>query len=359
MKTNFNTNTSNIDLEKKDFFSSCVIIPALNPSTSLLTLIESLFQKGIKHIIIVDDGSTVDFQTTFRSAADLGAIIIHHATNMGKGEALKTAFRYAINFKFEAVVTVDADGQHSAADAARVLRRVLSEKLPVCVLGVRNFNGEVPLRSKFGNVLTRNVVRAFSSLRVSDTQTGLRGFSAQLLPGLCEVTGHRYEFEMQMLLHIAKAKLKLIEIPIETIYIDNNSDSHFNPVLDSLRIYWVLLRDIFISLSSFGIDIAVFTLFNALIDDILLSTYAARLISSSFNFAGNRVFVFKTIGNYKMGRELFQYIILAIILATVSGGLVQGLYETTNWNVTLCKIFVDFTLYSASFLIRKYYIFKD
>ena len=358
MNTQFNRNGLDFDLSENDLFSSCVIIPALNPTPTLLTLIKSLQQKGFKHIVIVDDGSAVDFQIIFKSAADLGAVIIRHPTNKGKGEALKTAFRYINKLEFEAVVTVDADGQHSAADAARVVRRVLSEQLPVCVLGVRSFNEKVPLRSKFGNVLTRHVVSAFSSLRVSDTQTGLRGFSTKLLPSLCEVTGHRYEFEMQMLLHIAKEKLTLIEIPIETIYIDNNSDSHFNPILDSLRIYWVLFRDVFISLSSFGIDIAMFTFFNALMDDVLLSTYAARLVSSSFNFMGNRVFVFKTVGNYKITRELYKYIILAAILATASGGLVQAFQENTDWNVTLCKIFVDLMLYLVSFVIRKFLIFN-
>jgi glycosyltransferase involved in cell wall biosynthesis len=342
-----------------DLGSSCVLIPALNPSSTLLQLLADLLRQGFGSVVIVDDGSSNDFQTVFKSAADSGAVVIRHPINLGKGEALKTAFRYAQKHEFKAVVTVDADGQHSASDAARITRRVLTEKLSVCVLGVRTFKNNVPLRSKFGNVMTRNVVRAFSSLSVSDTQTGLRGFSANLLPKLCEVKGHRYEFEMQILLYLARSKVPLFEVPIDTIYIDNNSSSHFRPVIDSLKIYWVLFRDIFISLSSFGIDIAIFTLFHALTDNVLFSTYVARLISGAYNFLGSRIFVFKTVGNSQMKQELVQYIFLAIALATASGNLVHALEQYSGWNVVACKIFIDLMLYSVSFLVRRLMIFKE
>jgi len=339
--------------------STCVIIPALNPSSTLLSLLGDLLQQGFSNILLVDDGSADVFQDIFKAAQDAGATVIRHPANLGKGEALKTAFRHARAQGFQAVVTVDADGQHSAVDAARIARRVLTEKSPVCVLGVRTFAAEVPLRSKLGNVLTRYVFRAFSSLRVSDTQTGLRGFSGDMLQQLCEVSGQRYEFEMQMLLWLAKSKLPIVEVPIDTIYIDDNASSHFRPVVDSLKIYWVLFRDLFISLSSFGIDIALFSICHAVTGDILLSTYVSRLFSGAYNFLGNRVFVFKTMGNLSMNRELIQYALLALVLATASGSLVQALVYITTWNVTLCKILIDLMLYGVSFMVRSLMIFKE
>lgn len=336
----------------------CVIIPALNPLPILLTLVKDLQQQGLKNILLIDDGSSTEFQDIFNVASEMGARVLRHPVNLGKGAALKNAFENAFTQGYLAVVTVDADGQHSATDAARIARQVLKEKAPICVLGVRSFASEVPLRSKFGNLLTRQIFRAFSSIRISDTQTGLRGFSADLLPLLCKVPGQRYEFEMKMLLWLAEAKLPIKEIPIDTIYIDGNEHSHFNPIVDSLRIYWVLFRDFFVSVSSFGIDIALFSIFHALTDQILLSTYISRLISGTYNFIGNKIFVFRVNTKNRLGLELLQYFLLAVLIATASGKIVQVLFQGAGWSITLCKISVDFMLYLTSFLVRRFIIFR-
>jgi glycosyltransferase involved in cell wall biosynthesis len=332
----------------------CVIIPALNPQSILLILVKNLQQHGFKHILLVDDGSSTEFQDVFKVASEMGATVLRHRVNLGKGAALKKAFDHAFVQGYSAVVTVDADGQHSAADAARIARRVLDEVAPICVLGVRTFASEVPLRSKFGNLLTRQIFRAFSSIRVSDTQTGLRGFSADVLPLLCKVPGQRYEFEMQMLLWLAESKLPIKEIPIDTIYIDGNAHSHFHPIIDSLRIYWVLFRDFFVSVSSFGIDIALFSVCHAWTGQVLLSTYVSRSISGTYNFLGNKLFVFRVQRSKRLGLELVQYVMLAVLLATVSGTMVQMLAQQTEWGITLCKISIDLTLYLASFLIQRH-----
>ena len=336
----------------------CVIIPALNPLPILLTLLKELQYHGFKHILLVDDGSSAEFQDIFEAASGLGVIILRHHANQGKGAALKTAFEHAQTLGFSAVVTVDADGQHSALDAARIACQVLEEPSAICVLGVRTFSSEVPLRSKFGNLLTRQVFRAFTSIRVSDTQTGLRGFSAYLLPLLCQLPGQRYEFEMQMLLWLAESEFPIKEILIDTIYIDNNAHSHFHPIIDSLRIYWVLFRDFFVSVSSFGIDIALFSVCHALTGHVLLSTYVSRSISGTYNFIGNKIFVFRISSKTRLGRELVQYTLLAVSLATASGTMVEMLAQRSGWGVTLCKITVDLTLYLASFLVRRFVIFR-
>lgn len=338
----------------------CIIIPAFNPQPLLLSLLEDLLDQGFRHILLIDDGSATELRPIFDSAQTIGAKVLRHAKNQGKGAALKTAFAYAQQQGYVGVVTMDADGQHSALDAGRVARQILTEKSPVCILGVRTFASDVPLRSKFGNLLTARIFEATASTRVSDTQTGLRGFSASLLPQLCEVTGQRYEFEMQMLMWLVKSQLPIKEIPIDTIYIDNNTHSHFHPIIDSLKIYWVLCRDFFVSVSSFGIDIALFSLFYALTLQIIPSTFMARFISGAYNFLGNKIVVFrlsKSSGSRFM-LELCQYIGLAVLLATVSGTMVELLVNRSGWSVTLCKIGVDLMLYLGSFLVRRYVIFK-
>lgn len=342
---------------KRPLDRCCVIVPALNPQPILLTVLSDLQRQGFEHIILVDDGSLTEFQFIFSAALEMGAKVLRHSLNQGKGAALKTAFDHAHVEGYSAVVTVDADGQHSAVDAARIAQEVLANGTTVCVLGVRTFAPEVPLRSRFGNLLTRQVFRAFSSVQVSDTQTGLRGFSANLLPRLCQVQGQRYEFEMQMLVWLAESKVPIKELPIDTIYIENNAHSHFHPIVDSLRIYWVLLRDFFLSVSSFGIDIALFSVCHALTGQVLLSTYVSRSISGTYNFIGNKIFVFRVARSSRLGRELMQYLSLAALLATASGTMVQILSQRVGWGVTLCKIIVDLTLYLASFMVRRFVIF--
>lgn len=335
----------------------CVVIPALNPQPSLLGLLRDLLSCGFENIVVVNDGSCADFDGVFLAAVDLGVVVLRHDKNLGKGAALKTAFQYVYLKKYAAVVTVDADGQHSAEDAARVARKVLEEDAPVCVLGVRTFSSDVPLRSRIGNVLTKRLFFAFSSLEISDTQTGLRGFSNDLLLMFCEIPWQRYEFEMKMLLWLVESKVIIKEIPIKTIYIDENSGSHFNPLLDSLRIYWVLFRDLFVSISSFGIDIAFFAIFYAVTDQVLMATYLSRIISGSYNFIANKFFVFKLYESGRIAEEVLQYLVLAVSLATVSGLVVGFVFEYTGWGIALCKIFVDSIFYLISFVVRHFFIF--
>ena len=337
----------------------CVIIPSLNPQPLLINLLKALQDQGVKHILLVDDGSAEEFQGIFSEAAQLGVTVLRHAVNQGKGAALKTAFKAAQAAAFAAVVTVDADGQHRPEDAVRIARQVLQAESDVCVLGVRSFAADVPLRSRFGNVLTKQVFSAFSPVRVSDTQTGLRGFSSHLLSPLCKLPGMRYEYEMQMLMWIAESNIPIREVPIDTIYIDNNSQSHFHPIIDSLKIYWVLLRDFFVGISSFGIDIALFAVIFAMTGQVLLSTYISRAISAGYNFVANRLIVFRVTGSSRLWKEVLLYFALAVLLATGSGVIVEFLNRQTALGVILCKIITDITLYVVSFLIRRFVIFRD
>ena len=117
---------------------------------------------------------------------------------------------------------MDADGQHRMADAMKICSAARNRP-DALVLGGRRFTGGVPLRSRFGNAVTRFVYRMSTGLNVCDTQTGLRSFHIQLLPRMLEIPGERYEYEMNVLLELAKARTPIIEEEIETIYLDNNS----------------------------------------------------------------------------------------------------------------------------------------
>lgn len=212
------------------------LIPAFQPDRRLYETARDLKEKGF-NVIITDDGSGRKYRKIF-SMAGKYASVISYPVNHGKGYALKTGIHYIMK-KYSSgyvVVTVDADGQHSAEDAF-ALACASSENCRSLVIGSRRFDGKVPLRSRFGNTVTRIVFRVKSGVSVSDTQTGLRAFSSDLAEYITGIKGARYEYEMNMLMQCASDKVDIIEMPIHTIYIDDNSSSHFDPLKDSFRIY--------------------------------------------------------------------------------------------------------------------------
>jgi glycosyltransferase involved in cell wall biosynthesis len=219
-----------------------ILAPVYQPGQPLLTLLTELRDAAPdSHVIVVDDGSGPAFAQILDAAAGLGCTVLRHPTNRGKGVALKTGFRHVLDaHPGDHVVCVDADGQHRVADIVRVAEHVRVRGR--MVLGVRRFDGAVPLRSKVGNVVTRLLFRAATSRAVRDTQTGLRAYPATMLDWLTSVPGERFEYEMNVLLHAARAGYPIEETVISTTYLDDNASSHFGSLTDSARIYWPLLR---------------------------------------------------------------------------------------------------------------------
>lgn len=184
-------------------------------------------------LLVVDDGSGP------ASAPVLEAVpgtVVRLGANQGKGAALKAGLRLVD----EDVVCADPDGQHQVSDVLRVAERVRSTGH--MVLGVRRFEGSVPLRSRVGNAVTGRLFRMATGRRVTDTQTGLRGFPRDLVAWLTTVDGERYEYEMNVLLAAAGSGRPIEQVEIETRYEKDNAGSHFSSLTDSVRIYWPLVR---------------------------------------------------------------------------------------------------------------------
>ncbi len=222
-----------------------VIIPAWQPDQRLVELLEELRASGITHLVVVNDGSSPRVDSVFRAVAAVeGVTLCRHEHNLGKGRALKTAFRHVLATmpNVKAVVTADADGQHLPADILRVAWQ-LARTPDRAALGVRGFTGNVPFRSRWGNALTGQVFALVTGYPVSDTQTGLRGLPLRMLPELLRLPGERYEYEMVMLAHLCQADENApVEVPIATVYLEGNRSSHFDPLRDPLRVYGALFR---------------------------------------------------------------------------------------------------------------------
>ncbi len=349
-----------------DYKEIPLIIPSLEPDEKLLRLLEQLHAAGIQNIVLVDDGSGPEYAHYFDEAKTRwGCTVLRHAVNLGKGRALKTAFNHCLNTWPEApgCVTADSDGQHTPACILDVMQ-ALTQHPDHLVLGCRNFDEkDVPLRSSFGNKCTCFMFKALIGLNISDTQTGLRAIPTAFMHWLMRTGGERFEFESNMLIDTKEAKVPILEVPIETVYIEENRTSHFNPLRDSARIYAVFGKFLFSSLSSSVIDILLFSLFCFLLRDragalyITLATVFARVISAFYNYILNYRIVFKSSENHGMAAG--KYFLLAVVQMACSALLVNLLFGLTGgFSEVVLKIIVDVCLFFISFQIQREFVYK-
>ncbi len=335
-----------------------VLIPAHQPTNDLLPLVHALTAAEFGAIIIVDDGSRAEFRPLFATLAAIGRVtLLRHAVNLGKGRALKTGINHFLSEMPDAtgLVTADADGQHAADDIVRVAE-ALHHSPDRLVLGARTFSPDVPLRSRVGNEATRKIFGFVTGRKLMDTQTGLRAFPTAMLPGLIALDGERYEYEMTVLAHVCRGPLAPIEVPIRTIYIEGNRSSHFDPIRDSMRIYFVLLRFYFSSIIAAGVDIGVFSIAQHFTGNVLASQVIGRL-SSLVNFELNKRMVF----NSKMStrQTIWRYYLLVAAIGSISYLMIQLLTTRLHWNLYGSKLFVDTGLSLVSFSVQRTFVFRE
>lgn len=375
-----------------------VVLPSLNPDEKLNSVVDGLIQKGFTDIVVVNDGSKADHLEPFKKAAEHPEVtVLTHEVNKGKGRGLKTAFEFVLENRPDSkgVVTVDGDGQHTSHDILKCAERMLSEKNKV-VLGCRDFDSpNVPPKSRFGNKTTSRVFSMFCGMKISDTQTGLRAIPREFLPMLVQTKGERFEYETEMFFALHKHKISWVEETIDTVYIDDNSETHFNPFLDSIKIYRIILKFIFkYTLSSLiccVIDIGLFNLFNFLLAGsvllenikidtgigrffvkifsggndavalkVLIATVVARVISSIVNYILNRNAVFES--NTSVKRSVWKYYLLCFIQMILAAAGVFGFSALFGGGEALeglvYKPIVDVLLFLVSYQVQQRWVFR-
>ena len=183
-----------------------------------------------------------------------------------------------------------------------------------------------------------------------------------------KISGDRYEYEINMLINATKNKIKITEQLIDTVYINENSASHFNPIKDSIKIYKILFMN-FIKFScsgiiSFIVDWGLFVILSNYILDfleisklIVFSTIIARIISSIVNFILNKNLVFNIKDNKNIKLTLIKYYILCILQMLVSACLVLIFTNILPISKNIIKIIVDLLLFFISYKIQQNYIF--
>lgn len=368
-----------------------VVLPSYKPDEKLEATVKGFIESGFEDIIVVDDGGGEDYKAIFESVAKYPqCTVLTHEVNRGKGAALKTAFKwYSENRDGLGVVTADGDGQHTPEDTYNVAAAM--EKSGNIILGVRDFTQpDVPERSKKGNNITSNVFRIFVGMKISDTQTGLRGIPAKYLPKMCEIYGDRYEYETNMLLYMKRWGMDFEEVKIKTVYINENETSHFRPVRDSIRIYSLILKflvsGMFVkflgsSVASFVIDYGLNVVLQLLLRVVSPEAFAtaasymgARIVSSYANYSMNRkIFDSKE----KVKKTIWRYYALALfimivgsasvtVLSTMANGIpvISSMFADIGENEvktivsTAIKLPVDMLLFILSYNVQKKYVFR-
>lgn len=178
-------------------------------------------------VVVVDDGSTDD---TAAQAEAAGATVLRQVPNQGKGAALRTGFRQALGQGVEAVVTLDADGQHDPAEIPAFLAAFEATR-PELIVGKRNFRAMPPVR-RLSNTVGGLLFSAAVGRRIPDNQSGYRLIGRRLMTELLDSTEDGFAFEVEMIARCIALDLPLAWVPIRTIYA--GEPSHIRP-WDHLR----------------------------------------------------------------------------------------------------------------------------
>ena len=352
------------------------LIPAYEPGDKLISLAAELKERGFD-IVVVDDGSGSGYRDIFEEISQQ-ATVLTHAQNRGKGAALRTGMTYinkymaytesvtgasgteVVSGRDAVIVTVDADGQHLPDDVLRVAE-ISDQRRDALVLGSRALKEDVPVRSRFGNTVTRHVYSMATGVRVHDTQTGLRAFRRSMIPRLLEIEGDRYEYEINMLMQLAAEGVPIIEERIETVYEDNNSGSHFRTLRDSFRVYREILKFSASSLVSFAIDYCMYAVLLAatgaagIAGSLVISNIGARLVSGTANYMMNRKLVFRSRNG--LAKSAVRYILLAAFILAGNTVVLSTLTGTLGINSLAAKLITEVIFFAISWTVQRYVIF--
>lgn len=341
-----------------------IIIPSYKPNTDIMFEFLNDVERNFNKIVVIDDGSGEEYSNFFESIKNDKVTVLKHYINYGKGRGIKTAFNYVLNTYKDivGVVTADCDGQHKIEDIKKCAEK-LKEDPSKLIIGKRNFDErQVPFKSRYGNKITKAIFNIFVGVKITDTQSGLRAFGKENMIKFIDTAGERYDYETNMLIETKNKGIEIEEISISTIYIKNNSLSHFDAIKDSARIYKLFVKYIFSSLSSFIVDLLLFAIFIKMLlnidigitTKIFLATIMARILSSVYNFGLNSKVVFKN----KSKKSIVKYFILAIFQMIMSAMIVSKLFDMLNVNSICIKIIVDTIIFIVNFIVQREWVFK-
>lgn len=214
-----------------------VLIPAYNAAKTVTDVVIAARQQ-IADVIVIDDGSRDD---TGIAATAAGATVITHMKNRGKGGSLKTGFAFAIENGYDAVITLDADGQHLPREIPKFLDCWKETNADLIIGGRAHlFDGMLP-RRRMANRFSAWTIGKLSKTGVSDSQSGFRLYTTRLLRSV-HLRTDGFDLESEVIVRAGCGGFKVVSTPIELGFVDGLSTSHYKPLKDTLRIAWTVFR---------------------------------------------------------------------------------------------------------------------
>jgi len=216
----------------------CIVIPTYNEAKAIGSLIREIRQQELE-VVVIDDGSQ---DNTSRIANDNGAIVLRNENNEGKGASLIKGFHYALNSGFDAVITMDGDGQHLPSEIPYFIRLAQYSNSGI-LIGNRMFKRKnMPSVRVITNKLMSWFISFVAKQRIPDTQCGFRLIKKGALEKI-NLNTSKYETESEIIIKASRLGFKIESVPIKTIY--NGEKSQINPVIDTLRFIRFIVREIF------------------------------------------------------------------------------------------------------------------
>lgn len=217
---------------------ACVVIPTYNESKEIGNVVRRLRQQNLK-VAVIDDGSR---DNTSLIAQGNGAVVIRNQTNEGKGASLIKGFQYAIKNNFDAVITMDGDGQHLPEEALNFINAAKDNNVALFIGDrITNSRGMPNVRlltNKFMSWLISKII----GQKIPDTQCGFRLIKTEALKKICLKTS-KYEAESEIIIRISRAGYKIKSVPIKTVY--KNEKSQISPFIDTLRFIKFISGELF------------------------------------------------------------------------------------------------------------------
>jgi glycosyltransferase involved in cell wall biosynthesis len=213
------------------------IIPALNAERTLAAVVTAT-RAQIAQVVVIDDGSTDRTSDVARGA---GAIVLRHEVNRGKGAALKTGFAYALERNSEAVITLDADGQHLPGEIAKFIAEWEKSHADLIIGGRAHLFQHMLPRRRNANRFSAWCISKAAGVPVADSQSGFRLYSASLLRAL-QLHTDGFDMESEVIVRAGRRGMRIVSIPIDLGFVDGIATSHYKPLKDTLRIAWTVAR---------------------------------------------------------------------------------------------------------------------
>ncbi len=213
------------------------LIPALNAERTIGDVVRKT-REQIPDVIVVDDGCS---DRTADVARAEGATVLRHEVNRGKGASLKSGFAYAREHGYDAVITLDADGQHLPSEIPKLIRAWEESGADLVIGGRAHLFDHMLPRRRMANRFSAWAIAKAAGTRVSDSQSGFRLYTARVIREV-DLRSDGFDMESEVIIRAGVRKMRIVVTPVDLGFIDGLSTSHYRPLGDTLRIAWTGFR---------------------------------------------------------------------------------------------------------------------